>query len=89
MGENALESLDLSYGRRPLFRDSASSHALIFPEFSTSSGFIIEGNRILTNAHAVEYGSLIQVKVRVDELMLLLTESVIYYYATRSHSPIT
>ena len=34
---------------------------------STSSGFIIEGNRILTNAHAVEYGSLIQVKKRQSE----------------------
>ena len=36
-------------------------------EFSTSSGFIIAGNRILTNAHAVEYGSLIQVKKRQSE----------------------
>ena len=32
-------------------------------EFSTSSGFMIDvdAKRILTNAHAVEYGSLIQV----------------------------
>ena len=36
-------------------------------EFSTSTGFIIDGNRILTNAHAVEYGSLIQVKKRQSE----------------------
>lgn len=36
-------------------------------EFSTSSGFVISGNRILTNAHAVEYGSLIQVKKRQSE----------------------
>lgn len=36
-------------------------------EFSSSTGFIIEGNRILTNAHAVEYGSLIQVKKRSCE----------------------
>jgi S1-C subfamily serine protease len=36
-------------------------------EFSTSTGFIIDGNRILTNAHAVEYGSLIQVKKRSSE----------------------
>ena len=34
---------------------------------STSSGFIIDGNRILTNAHAVEYGSLVQVKKRQSE----------------------
>lgn len=34
---------------------------------STSSGFIIGSNRILTNAHAVEYGSLIQVKKRQSE----------------------
>lgn len=36
-------------------------------EFSTSSGFVIHGNKILTNAHAVEYGSLIQVKKRQCE----------------------
>jgi S1-C subfamily serine protease len=36
-------------------------------EFSTSTGFVIDGNRILTNAHAVEYGSLIQVKKRSSE----------------------
>lgn len=36
-------------------------------EFSTSTGFIIDGNKILTNAHAVEYGSLIQVKKRQSE----------------------
>ena len=34
---------------------------------STSSGFIIDGHRILTNAHAVEYGSLVQVKKRQSE----------------------
>ena len=33
-------------------------------EFSSSSGFVIPGRRILTNAHAIEYGSLIQVKKR-------------------------
>jgi S1-C subfamily serine protease len=31
-------------------------------EFSTSTGFVIEGNKIITNAHAVEYGSLVQVR---------------------------
>lgn len=36
-------------------------------EFSTSTGFIIGGNKILTNAHAVEYGSLIQVKAGDSE----------------------
>lgn len=36
-------------------------------EFSSSTGFVIDGNRILTNAHAVEYGSLIQVKKRSSE----------------------
>jgi S1-C subfamily serine protease len=36
-------------------------------ECSSSSGFIIEGQRILTNAHAVEYGSLVQVKKRQCE----------------------
>lgn len=38
-------------------------------DFSTSSGFIIESTsrQILTNAHAVEYGSLIQVKKRQSE----------------------
>ena len=36
-------------------------------EFSTSSGFVIPGNRILTNAHSVEYGSLVQVKKRQSE----------------------
>jgi S1-C subfamily serine protease len=36
-------------------------------EFSTSSGFIIDKKRIITNAHAVEYGSLIQVKKRQSE----------------------
>lgn len=36
-------------------------------EFSTSTGFVIDGRRILTNAHAVEYGSLIQVKKRSSE----------------------
>lgn len=36
-------------------------------EFSTSTGFIISGKRILTNAHAIEYGSLIQVKAGDSE----------------------
>eukprot|EP01038_Epipyxis_sp_PR26KG_P014895 gene14895-20031_t len=36
-------------------------------DFSTSTGFIIGDNKILTNAHAVEYGSLIQVKKRQSE----------------------
>ena len=36
-------------------------------EFSSSTGFVIEGRRILTNAHAVEFGSLIQVKKRESE----------------------
>jgi len=36
-------------------------------ESSTSSGFVVEGNRIMTNAHSVEYGSLIQVKKRKSE----------------------
>lgn len=36
-------------------------------EFSTSTGFVIEGKRLLTNAHAVEFGSLIQVKRRESE----------------------
>ena len=36
-------------------------------DFSSSTGFVIDGNRILTNAHAVEYGSLIQVKKRQSE----------------------
>ena len=32
-------------------------------ESSSSSGFVIDKNRIVTNAHAVEYGSLIQVSI--------------------------
>lgn len=36
-------------------------------ESSTSSGFMIDNKYILTNAHAVEYGSLIQVKKRQSE----------------------
>jgi len=36
-------------------------------ECSSSSGFLLEGRRILTNAHAVEYGSLVQVKKRQCE----------------------
>lgn len=31
---------------------------------STSSGFLIEGRRIITNAHSVEYGSIIQIRKR-------------------------
>lgn len=40
-------------------------------EFSTSSGFVIQGRRIITNAHAVEYGTLIQVKNRQSERKFL------------------
>lgn len=36
-------------------------------EFSTSSGFAIGGKRILTNAHSIEHGSVIQVKKRQSE----------------------
>lgn len=36
-------------------------------DFSTSTGFILPNKQILTNAHAVEYGSLIQVKKRQSE----------------------
>ena len=45
-------------------------------ECSTSSGFVIDteqGLRILTNAHAVEYGSLVQVKKRQSEKKYLAT----------------
>ncbi len=31
---------------------------------STSSGFVISGRRIITNAHSVEYGSIIQIRKR-------------------------
>lgn len=36
-------------------------------DFSSSTGFMIDDKHILTNAHAVEYGSLIQVKKRQSE----------------------
>ena len=36
-------------------------------EFSTSTGFVIDNKRILTNAHSIEYGSLVQVKKRQSE----------------------
>mmetsp|Transcript_11074 Transcript_11074/g.26733 ORF Transcript_11074/g.26733 Transcript_11074/m.26733 type:complete len:686 (-) Transcript_11074:1057-3114(-) len=36
------------------------------PVSSTSSGFVIEGNRIMTNAHSVEYATMIQVQKRGD-----------------------
>ena len=36
-------------------------------EFSTSTGFVLDGGLIVTNAHAVEYGSLIQVKAGESE----------------------
>ena len=36
-------------------------------DYSTSTGFVIQGRRILTNAHSVEYGSLVQVKKRQSE----------------------
>lgn len=42
-------------------------------EFSTSTGFIIDGQRILTNAHAIEWGSLIQVKKGQSEKKYLAT----------------
>lgn len=42
-------------------------------ELSTSSGFIIPGRRILTNAHAVEYGSLVQVKKCHSETKYIAT----------------
>lgn len=50
-------------------------------EYSTSSGFIIEGSRILTNAHAVEYGSLIQVKKRSSEKKYLakVSDTTLHY----------
>lgn len=34
---------------------------------STSSGFVIEGRRVITNAHSVEYGSIIQLRKRGDD----------------------
>lgn len=40
-------------------------------ESSTSSGFVISNRRIITNAHSVEYGSLIQVKKRESEKKFL------------------
>ncbi|CAJ1970002.1 unnamed protein product [Cylindrotheca closterium] len=36
------------------------------PVTSTSSGFVIEGNRIMTNAHSVEYATMVQVQKRGD-----------------------
>ena len=42
-------------------------------DFSTSTGFIIQGRRILTNAHALEYSSLIQVKKRNEEKKYVAT----------------
>ncbi|CAM9403451.1 unnamed protein product [Chrysoparadoxa australica] len=36
-------------------------------EQSTSSGFLIEGRRIITNAHSVEYSSMIQVRLRASD----------------------
>lgn len=36
------------------------------PSSSTSSGFIIKGNRIMTNAHSVEYATMVQVQRRGD-----------------------
>jgi S1-C subfamily serine protease len=36
------------------------------PTSSTSSGFVIEGNRIMTNAHSVEYATMIQIQRRGD-----------------------
>ncbi|KAL3931573.1 MAG: hypothetical protein SGBAC_011244 [Bacillariaceae sp.] len=36
------------------------------PVTSTSSGFVIDGNRIMTNAHSVEYATMIQVQKRGD-----------------------
>lgn len=42
-------------------------------ESSTSSGFITDDHKILTNAHAVEYGSIVQVKKRQSEKKYLAT----------------
>jgi len=42
-------------------------------ESSTSSGFITRDHKILTNAHAVEYGSIVQVKKRQSEKKYLAT----------------
>jgi hypothetical protein len=36
-------------------------------EFSSSTGFVLPGRKILTNAHSVEYCSLVQVKKRQSE----------------------
>jgi S1-C subfamily serine protease len=36
------------------------------PTTSTSSGFVIEGNRIMTNAHSVEHATMIQLQRRGD-----------------------
>eukprot|EP00980_Cylindrotheca_fusiformis_P009272 scaffold2026_cov78-Cylindrotheca_fusiformis.AAC.7 len=36
------------------------------PTSSTSSGFVIDGNRIMTNAHSVEYATIIQIQRRGD-----------------------
>lgn len=36
------------------------------PTSSTSSGFVIEGKRIMTNAHSVEYATMIQIQRRGD-----------------------
>lgn len=46
-------------------------------EFSSSSGFVISGKRILTNAHAVEYGTLVQVKKRQSEKKYVATVSAV------------
>jgi len=40
---------------------------------STSSGFVIEGNRILTNAHSVEYGTQVKVKRRGSDTKFVAT----------------
>lgn len=41
-------------------------------EQSTSTGFVIDGRRIITNAHAVEYSTMIQVKATLQERVGLI-----------------
>jgi S1-C subfamily serine protease len=46
-------------------------------DYSTSSGFVIQGRRILTNAHAIEYGTLVQVKKRQSERKYVATVAAV------------
>jgi hypothetical protein len=48
-------------------------------ESSTSTGFAIRDQRILTNAHSVEYGSLVQVKKRQSEDKFLAKVTAGFY----------